>query len=351
MLEPRERSLFGFRLGDIPISFSFFYLLMMAYFVMSYGETGFYWGLLLSVSVIAHELGHAFVARHYRLRPQVVISGWGGYCSHQPAARPRHEVFILLAGPGAGLALAALCWGLGHLGLEVFVANPGRTLLYLNLALSILVKVNLFWSLLNLIPLWPLDGGQLLRIGLLHVLSPERALVATHGLGLMLSAIACAYGILWDAPIIAVFAFLMAWQNLIRFRAADTLPKSAAPTRAKNKFAVELLEEARKMLAEGDAKEAARLCHQLRAEPGVDRKTTLGAWEILALATAAQGEHEEALRYAARAPDSPPALEARLRSLLALGRIDEAREAMTASKVFRRLSAETRGAFEAELRC
>ena len=124
------------------------------------------------VSIIIHELGHALTMRLFGGRHiSIVLHGWGGYAISQgaPFSRGQH-ILISLAGPllqvACGLlVLIALIMSAatssGSTGLE---AGPVYQLLYS------FIYVSLFWAVLNLIPVYPMDGGQILR----GILGPRR---------------------------------------------------------------------------------------------------------------------------------------------------------------------------------
>lgn len=135
------------------------------------------------VSVLVHELGHALVGWK-RGGGQVWIRLWAlGGLAYQQGARldRKNKCFMILAGPGAGLILALISIA------SLFVIFPmpealHRMFYYLRYTnilhqdmltifpdnrpiygfLNSLIWVNVWWSLLNLIPLYPLDGGQLM---------------------------------------------------------------------------------------------------------------------------------------------------------------------------------------------
>src|SRR5512147_3149726 len=72
---------------------------------------------LFFASVLAHELGHALVARHSGLRPVITLHVVGGLTSWQlgtPLTR-RAALRVTLAGPLAGLVLAGVAVGLQQL--------------------------------------------------------------------------------------------------------------------------------------------------------------------------------------------------------------------------------------------
>ncbi len=110
--------------------------------------------LLLCVSVLLHEFGHALVARHYRLSVGgITLFALGGVAEIADAPpEPVRDLLIAVAGPAASLALAiagAVIWW--------NVALPAIAVLALHLALT-----NGVMGLFNLLPGSPLDGGRVL---------------------------------------------------------------------------------------------------------------------------------------------------------------------------------------------
>ena len=117
--------------------------------------------LLLWVSIVAHELGHAAVARRHGIDVQrVVVVLAGGYSEMDlDTARPDQEWAVAIAGPissgllGAALAVAAL-------------AAPAAA--GLDSTLTLLAVVNGGVAAFNLLPAFPLDGGRMLRSALVR---------------------------------------------------------------------------------------------------------------------------------------------------------------------------------------
>jgi len=124
------------------------------------------WVLCVFLSVLIHELGHAWTAQAYGLRPQIVLHAFGGYAAYQGTERQSawQRILILIAGPAAGFALCALAI-LARFALEA--SQRTSTILadqpFLVQGLAHLVYINLWWGLLNLLPIYPLDGGQIAR--------------------------------------------------------------------------------------------------------------------------------------------------------------------------------------------
>jgi Zn-dependent protease len=125
----------------------------------------FLWVAVVFVSILVHELGHALAYRWYGAGADIVLYAFGGLAisSHVISGRWR-RILVSLAGPIAGFILCgvvygtnqAFKWGLSPEGREP--NGPELAFLYLRLVL-----VNLIWGLLNLLPVFPLDGGQVSR--------------------------------------------------------------------------------------------------------------------------------------------------------------------------------------------
>jgi Zn-dependent protease/CBS domain-containing protein len=122
-----------------------------------------YWvlGMLTSVlfftSVVIHELAHSLVSRAHGTpvhENTLFIFGGAAHTSQEPR-RPREELLVALAGPGASLALAGLFAALWWLSLRI--TGP------LHALAGWLAWINLMLALFNLIPGFPLDGGRVLR--------------------------------------------------------------------------------------------------------------------------------------------------------------------------------------------
>ena len=116
--------------------------------------------LCVFVSILVHELGHALVARSYKFPTEIVLHGMGGYAT-APRCSTWREVWLSFAGPLAGFITYGLTWGviygLRYAGPE-FLRN--EALLYV---LGIMLFINGYWSLVNLIPCLPLDGGRIMQ--------------------------------------------------------------------------------------------------------------------------------------------------------------------------------------------
>lgn len=322
----------GFRIfsvGSIPVFVSPWYLLLLFFWLRGDVVSGILWAIVVTVSILVHELGHALVARYYRLTPRILLWGLGGLCLHDQARRDRHDALIIAAGPAAGLLLGGLVFA-------VSLVVPPTTARMLELV-QLLLWVNILWSLVNLLPLWPLDGGQLFRLGLLQVLKPTTADRITHAVSLVLLLVAAGFAIYTESIFLGILVAFGIWRNVQGLR-GDV---SSGTVRHVNKEAKGLLEQAKQAYAAGEYREAARLCHMIRGASNVPDGVTRDMWAILGPASARVGDHEGALSALERAPMTPAVIEAKIESLFQLDRMEEL-ERLLASSAFRALPAARR---------
>jgi Zn-dependent protease len=151
----------------------------------------FLWVFVVFVSILIHELGHAFAFRRYGLRSSIVLHYMGGLTIPESvswgsgwaniALTPREEIFISLAGPFSGFLFATLIvggviasggsiavnWLLGFIPLPTLGSIPFGGV-FLSALIVLLLSVNIFWGLINLVPVYPLDGGNVARYALLQ---------------------------------------------------------------------------------------------------------------------------------------------------------------------------------------
>ena len=147
------------------------------------------WLLCLLVSILIHELGHAFAFRQSGIESSVVLYHFGGlaiprdsYDSGRSAAHlnAKEDLWIAFAGPLAQFASAALiiglmkwasyqvpAFGLWPLSLvrDSLGMSEGKDLDSAGLMAmtTFYIWPSIAWSILNLVPVWPLDGGRITR--------------------------------------------------------------------------------------------------------------------------------------------------------------------------------------------
>jgi Zn-dependent protease len=304
-----------FTIVGIPVFASPVYFLLLMMFGHGDLISGIVWAVCITLSLLTHEFGHALVARHLRHEPTIMLHGFGGLTARTRTGRDVEEAAIIAMGPAAGLALGLVVYG----GWQLLVAFGVATPMAASVVYALLYPC-ITWNLLNLMPLWPLDGGQLLRLALLRWFSARRAARVTHGLALvLLTALGALVLATHNSIYTLVLLGLLALQNVRALRG----DKSEETAPAASAVADELVENANQALREERFKDAARLAQQARAQAGVSPMLLDQIWEILGLATAQLGEYQEALSYLNRAKPNERVRQAKLRCLNALGREDE----------------------------
>jgi Zn-dependent protease/tetratricopeptide (TPR) repeat protein len=292
--------------------------------------------LVVFVSVLAHELGHALAIRRHQVDSVIQLHWMGGSTVWRPGAplgRWDH-VLISLAGPFAGFLLAGLTFALvrGAPGALATLPAPVHG------AIDFLLLVNVFWGVFNLIPVLPLDGGHVLE----HALGPKRARVAATisllvaaGLGLLMLR----FNMLWGAMIMGMSAF-SSYQRLAAGGGATPASEPAsdgeAPRRTLSPAVLVELQRARHALANDDPDTALTLAERLLR--GVSEDGSLApppppvahaALETMAWARLQREESEQAgemVRSAERLGPVDPALVGAV--AMARGDLDSAKRAL-----------------------
>jgi len=307
--------LFTFR--GIPVFVSPMYLLLLVMFGYRNPLQGVILAVAITISLLVHEFGHALVARRLRHDPAIMLHGFGGLTSRSRTGRDVEEAAIVAMGPASGLALGLLVYGVWQLLLHNHWLTP-----WTDLILRALLLPSIVWNLLNLLPLWPLDGGQLLKLGTGRWLSAATSARITHGVALVLAGLLALYCFQTERFFSLIIVLFLGFQNVqaLQGRRAEGAAPRTSP------LALELVDNAAAALSRGEYKEAARLSHQARAQEGVSPALMERIWEILGTATVRLGEHEEALAYLRRARPKDNVRTATLEALTQLGRTEELAE-------------------------
>jgi stage IV sporulation protein FB len=192
------------------------------------------WTGVVFVSILVHELGHALAYRWFGQGAQIVIYHFGGLAipdrwGRRTHLRPIQRLAVSAAGPLAQFALAAavtlLLTTAGYrvplpfAGLRQWVGiDEGRAFASpFTFALAdFLLYVNIFWPLLNLVPVPPLDGGQIVREALLSLGLADAHRIA-GGIGVIVGGAVAWWGYTRGQPFLGIMFLMLAvscWQGL-----------------------------------------------------------------------------------------------------------------------------------------
>jgi stage IV sporulation protein FB len=225
------------------------------------------WMLCMFVSVLVHELGHVLMGRTYGEPGHILLYSMGGYAMGMYDRLERWQrIMVSFAGPGMGflflitiIHIDPLQWN--ALMTSMFIENQyGRKLMeFLHIDAPLvhwsllerfdplygvrpwynafggivslfLVVMNLYWNLLNLIPVYPLDGGNIMRDVSTGV-SPRTGLRFALGFGFLVAGLIAVYSVInlrrrdlpyFGDPMFNMVMFgLLAMQNFSLLRSVE----------------------------------------------------------------------------------------------------------------------------------
>jgi len=197
-----------FALGGFPIEIHWSFFLVAALLGRSRDlYVLLTWVGVVFVSVLLHEMGHAFVGRRYGMHPEILLYGMGGLTSWRTGRRltRAQSILVSVAGPAAGLLLGAIVWGITMIDMPDL--NPlGR------MTLRSLLWVNIMWSLLNLLPILPLDGGNVMRSAV-HIFKGGVDERLPCQISIVFAAAAAGAALMYGMTFAAIFAGYLAFSN------------------------------------------------------------------------------------------------------------------------------------------
>lgn len=177
----------NFELFNFPVRIScWFWLAAIVLGSNGNPRTVLAWVVAVFISILIHELGHAFAFRHFGVSSRIVLYHFGGLAVPDSygsmggrvnrANRPRNSMIISAAGPALQILSAVALFLILRAG-GYAVPNPFNFLDHLvpieptRVLQNEMIRnfigqymfISIFWALLNLLPIYPLDGGQIAR--------------------------------------------------------------------------------------------------------------------------------------------------------------------------------------------
>ena len=182
--------------------------------------------LTVFACVLLHELGHALAARAFGIRTRdIALYPIGGVARLESTGeRPVEEVVIALAGPAVNLALVlllapvvVLAWAAGRL-----ATLPGQYV-------AGVAASNIGLMIFNLLPVFPMDGGRVLRALLWSFLPRLTATAIAAYVGLALAGGLTLLGVLWNRPILVGVTLFVAFAGQAELSAMRRMEERPAP--------------------------------------------------------------------------------------------------------------------------
>jgi Zn-dependent protease len=233
MLPTRQGSLPLFRLGGIRVFLHWSWFLVAIYQIQARRQLydSLTWNALeyvsLFVIVLMHEFGHALACRQVGGQAdQIVLWPLGGVAYVNPPQRPGAVLWSIAAGPLVNVVLAPFL-GMATL-LAAYVWGWAEALPNVYHLLQFVCAMNFVMLVFNLMPIYPLDGGQILRAILWFFLGRARSLMVTVMVGfggvalLGVAAIFIGQPLFW---VMVVFILLSCWRGLMQARLLTTMAK------------------------------------------------------------------------------------------------------------------------------
>jgi Zn-dependent protease len=195
LLEPERTQfdlswrMFGIRMRVHPMFWLIACVLGARYLDPPYGALYLLlWVACVFVSILVHELGHVLMGRIFGRDGEIVLYSFGGLAigSYELPSRWQ-RIAVSFAGPFAGFCLLGVVLLVGQYlppREDHFLHGPDK----LWTVMDMLYWMNLVWGLMNLLPIWPLDGGQISRELSVWV-SPRHGARVALGLSFLLAAV------------------------------------------------------------------------------------------------------------------------------------------------------------------
>lgn len=220
-----------FRLFGIDVYLHWAWFLVFIYFTTRPNEYSNYgWSALeilgLFGIVLIHEFGHALACRQVGGTANLIVL-WplGGVAYVSPPQRPGAQLWSIVAGPLVNVILVPVLTLLAHVSAHLGWPenHPDAAMLIHNLWL-----INLALLIFNMVPVFPLDGGQILRSLLWYPFGRANSLLAASIIGFIgvgaLVLLAVVLRSIW-LGIMAAFILMNCWGGLTHARALARIAK------------------------------------------------------------------------------------------------------------------------------
>jgi Zn-dependent protease len=210
-------SLFGFSIRVHP----FFWLTMA---LLGWNpddlQSTLIWTFAGFITILTHELAHALVGRWFGAYPYIVLTAFGGYAGNASASTPWRNIAVLVAGPGmnfltGSLALAA---NIAHTAFAESLPFNERAHENIQYFLGCLIVQGFVWGCFNLLPVYPLDGGQILR-NFLSRYRPRDGVIISLQVSMVIAVLVGALMLRGGVSIFGLMMLLMAFQNWQEYQA------------------------------------------------------------------------------------------------------------------------------------
>lgn len=178
------------------------------------------WISCLFVSILIHELGHALAGKLFGWPSDVMLYHFGGVARffHQDGYTTGRSVAVSFAGPWAGFLLYGIVLAVEYIlvqGNHLPRWRVGETMPLPQFAIMQLKYINLYWGLVNLLPVLPLDGGRISE-ALFEQYRPRDGVTWCLRIGAAVGGLAAAFFFVMDNRFAGILFALLAIDNFQR---------------------------------------------------------------------------------------------------------------------------------------
>lgn len=188
-----------------------------------------FWHLILYLSlfgiVLLHEFGHAFACRSVGGQAnRIVLWPLGGIAFVRPPLRPGAVLWSIAAGPLVNVALIPVTI-LGYLWVVGAGSEVGRIsqMSDLQRVVFLICGLNIGILVFNMLPIYPLDGGQILQSLLWFYFGLGQSLRIATVIGMVCAAMGAVAALRWGSLLHLAMAGFVGWQSWRGYRNAQTL--------------------------------------------------------------------------------------------------------------------------------
>lgn len=203
----------------VRITFGFWIVAAIIGFLWSMSLVGsLIWIVIIFVSVLVHEYGHAITSHIFGQHPHIELVPFGGVTFPEGKKIAKWQEFIVVFnGPLFGFGLFLL----GYLLLKIpaIAGAPFASVI------MVFRNVNLFWTVVNLLPVMPLDGGQLLRI-VCQAIFKSNGIKISLLISLGISTAFCLFFFLVGYFLVGAIFILFAFQNFEAYRQMRSMTRA-----------------------------------------------------------------------------------------------------------------------------
>ena len=234
----RSGSIKIFQLAGVEVFLHWSWFLVAAYMIQSQAGkySSIFWNVLeylgLFLIVLTHEFGHALACRSVGgIANRIVLWPLGGVAYVDPPPRPGATLWSIAAGPLVNVVLLPVFYGLFRFGQTAGWAETSPNLMTLVYWLGL---INFGLLAFNILPIFPLDGGQILRSLLWFVIGRARSLLVATVLGFVGAAAFIFYAYKEGSTWLIIMAVFMVWNCWAGLKHALVLLKMARIPRREN---------------------------------------------------------------------------------------------------------------------